>query len=330
MHREVLESDIGVDVNQDGDFDDVVDLVDGDNDGDGVFNSDDTCVETPDADGRDSDLDGLGDVCDPHPYCSELTPASPPVAPPASTKCQKALGKATRGYLMARANAIRGCLDALAKGKLAGGAAMLCRWSLVAGQEVLPADGKTAAKLAKARTKLDAAIAGGCSPADLSALDPCASSALDLGRCLAERVTTAANAVVELAYGNVGAIADKAGLKCQRAIGGAAVGYVKAVASAMTGCLDRRNEGDIVGDGQALCLGAGAVAGVTAPADDTAGTKITKAEAKLRSALDAKCSDALLGTLHACAPTRNGVHDCLTCTGWRQVVEAVRGAYGVP
>ena len=79
VYREVLESDIGRDVNEDGDQSDIVVLVDGDSDGDGVFDSTDDCVETPDPQQLDSDGDGLGDACDPTPFCGAIAPAAPPV-----------------------------------------------------------------------------------------------------------------------------------------------------------------------------------------------------------------------------------------------------------
>ncbi|MCC6765732.1 MAG: beta-propeller fold lactonase family protein, partial [Deltaproteobacteria bacterium] len=257
VYQERDESVEGIDLNGDGDTDDgIVNVITGDNDGDGVFNEDDTCVEAQDDAALDSDLDGLGDVCDPNPYCSTLTPANPPVAPLANEKCQKALGKAVRGYLTARANTIRGCLGAITKGKLAGRAAVTCRGSLFAGQEVTPADAKTASKLAKARLKLDKTIAGKCTTGDLGALDPCATSVADVQRCLADRITSGVETMLALAYGDVAAIADKATLKCQSAIGSAAVGYLKTAVGAMVRCLDARNAGKISGDGQSLCLGA--------------------------------------------------------------------------
>ena len=37
---------------------------DGDMDGDGILDSQDNCVETPNADQKDTDGDGIGDVCD--------------------------------------------------------------------------------------------------------------------------------------------------------------------------------------------------------------------------------------------------------------------------
>ncbi|MCC6765519.1 MAG: hypothetical protein IT293_12740, partial [Deltaproteobacteria bacterium] len=257
VYQERDESVEGIDLNGDGDTaDGVVNVITGDNDGDGVFNEDDTCVERADAEGRDSDLDGAGDVCDPSPYCNALTPLSPPMAPLANEGCQRVLGKAVRGYVAARANAIRGCSNAVAKGKIAGRALVTCRGSLFAGQEVAPNDVKTASKLAKARAKLDKTIAGKCTTGDLGALDPCATSVADVQRCLADRITSGVEAMLALAYGDVAAIADKATLKCQSAIGSAAVGYLKTAVGAMVRCLDARNAGKISGDGQSLCLGA--------------------------------------------------------------------------
>ena len=86
------------DVNEDGDQGDVVVLVDGDTDGDGVFDSSDICVERTDPEQLDSDEDGLGNVCDPTPFCAaaSCTPwtascptrtcsASPPAKQPTAT-----------------------------------------------------------------------------------------------------------------------------------------------------------------------------------------------------------------------------------------------------
>ncbi len=330
VYQEYDESEVGVDLNGDGDTNDLVNVITGDNDADGVFNEDDTCVEAPDAKALDSDLDGLGDVCDPNPYCNALTPANPIVAPSANKECQKALGKAVRGYLLARTNSIRGCLTGVAKGKIAGPAAIACRGSSLGGQEVALADAKTAAKLAKARAKFDATIAGSCGPADLGALDPCATSVAGVETCLAERITTGVDAMLALAYGDVGAITDKATLKCQTALGGAAAGYLKAAAGAMVGCLDKRNQGAFSGNGQTLCLGASTPTGIVAPAEPGTGDKLTKAEAKVQKALETKCAGALLGNLDTCGVTPAAVTDCLVCSGWRRVLETVRGAYGVP
>ncbi|MCC6765734.1 MAG: hypothetical protein IT293_13840, partial [Deltaproteobacteria bacterium] len=97
----------------------------------------------------------------------------------------------------------------------------------------------------------------------------------------------------------------------------------------MVRCLDARNAGKISGDGQSLCLGASTPSGITAPTDPSAGTKLTKADAKLQTALDTKGA-GLLTAIDSCGVTPCAVHDCLICAGWRRVVEAVRGAYGVP
>jgi 6-phosphogluconolactonase (cycloisomerase 2 family) len=66
--NEVHESDIGQDVNLDGDLDDIVVVVIGDSDDDGTVDDLDVCRETEDDDQTDGDGDNLGDAaCDPIP-----------------------------------------------------------------------------------------------------------------------------------------------------------------------------------------------------------------------------------------------------------------------
>ncbi len=86
---EAKESEIGLDINEDGVVnDEVVVLVAGDADEDGIFDDFDSCVEQTNATQTDVDADGLGDTaCDPSPAAC---PASPLVSckAPAASKAQ--------------------------------------------------------------------------------------------------------------------------------------------------------------------------------------------------------------------------------------------------
>src|SRR5207249_1919964 len=92
----------------------------GDADNDGAYDVFDSCPTTSNSEQLDSDLDGLGDDCDPNKYCSDFTPSSPPAAPAAARTCQSGLGGAARAYLKKRANATRACLNRLAGGSTDG------------------------------------------------------------------------------------------------------------------------------------------------------------------------------------------------------------------
>ena len=94
VYKQVKESDIGRDLNEDGDMNDVVTLVDGDSDGDGVFDSGDVCTETSNPNQLDTDGDLLPDACDPNPYCGNVAPMAPPAPPADAEACQKSVAKA--------------------------------------------------------------------------------------------------------------------------------------------------------------------------------------------------------------------------------------------
>jgi len=188
--------------------------------------------------------------------------------------CQEALGKAAARYVKKRATAERSCLDRLAKGKLSGNAAALCRGGLVGGAAVPPQDVRTAGKLAKARAKFHQGIETACAPADLAQLDACADTAADVATCVSAAYGAAARAATRLAYGSVTAISGSTDLACQRAVGKASVTYLTAVVKAMQRCLDAVSAGDLSGNAQELCLGSLGPAGVTPPTDSTTARKI--------------------------------------------------------
>jgi 6-phosphogluconolactonase (cycloisomerase 2 family) len=329
LNLRVNEAAIGRDINGDGFLDDCVFVVDGDEDDDGTFNHDDTCTENPNITQDDSDLDGLGDVCDPNAFCGDFLPRAPVAAP--AVACQKAIGKAVTGYLKQRAIAERKCLDDVVKGKRVGDAGTLCRGSVAADIEVPPADPKTAAAITKAAGKLADQIAKKCSDPQVALLGACDATAAGAAACAGTVVAEGAVAGAQLAYGAVNAIGTKTIAACQRAVGGAAVAYLGTVTQAMQQCVDKINAGTLFGDPQAVCLGSLSPSGVGLPTDPATATKIQKAEQKLRDKLGKSCAAGELASLDVCNGAGASVTtagNCLACTAWRRSVETVRAAYG--
>lgn len=333
MYQEVKESDLNKDLNEDGDLDDVVTLVDGDTDGDGVFDHGDSCPQISNPTQRDTDGDGIRDACDASPFCATLLPPSPPTPPVAAAKCQKALGKAVRTLLLARTNASRGCLDDLAAGKLVGQAGVTCIGGLprVAGEGgplvVPPAEAKTAARIGKATAKLTSALLKSCSDADLATLQACSSTRDGIVACAAGEVAAASALMLDLAYGDVQPIADPLVLKCQKKVGAVALKNLASAAGAMTSCLDKLAAGKLVGDPQEVCFGASTPGGLTLPTDKSAAKAIVKLGTSEKS-LAASCPGAAAASLSSCgvdAPTLAG---CLACPAWREALRSVTAGYG--
>jgi hypothetical protein len=329
VYVEKSEAEIGQDLNGDLDTDDCVFLLVGDTDEDGTFDDEDTCTETANPDQEDADLDGLGDVCDPNPFCGDFLPVAPPQAPSeAAADCQKTLGKAAVVYMKKRAKAHRSCLDKLAQGKLGGAPDPLCRGSFSSGSEIPPLDPKTAETLSKAAASFTQKVAKGCADADLAILGACADTVAKLPRCILPAYGAAAIAASELAYGQVGLIANPVALKCQKTVGKASVNYLFKATKALQVCLDKVNKGSLSGDAQALCLGALAPGGVAAPADESTAEKLFKAEEKLRDTIARKCEASELSMLASCGTDLMSVGDCLACTHWRRGIAAIQSAYG--
>jgi hypothetical protein len=244
--------------------------------------------------------------------------------------CQDAVGKATRALFSTRAKAVQSCANKIAMGKIPGGLGGLCLGGTVNGLSVPPFDPVTAKKIAKAETKFEAAVAAKCTPALLAQLDACASDFTALRVCTSAAIAEAVARLSSAAYGEVARIGDPGALKCHKAIGSAGVKYATSVASAMQGCLDKRNDGAITGDGQALCLGALTPSGPAAPADNTTAAKLTIAGIRLSSTLARSCTPAAAGALDSCGGDAVGLTSCVTCSHWRQAVEVTRTAYGPP
>ncbi len=327
VYQEVNEADVDHDVTGDGDKLDLVTLVEGDNDEDGTFNQQDTCVETANASQRDIDLDGLGDACDPNPSCGDFVPGNP-VTPPWTVTCQEKLGKAARSYLNARNGAVIACLDRVTAGKLPGSAVTSrCRGGTVGDVALLPSDDKTGAKIAKADASLAKKVAS-CDSLDLADLNACADGSHDVAACVSARHAEAVSLTSDMAYGEVVPTSDKAVVKCQKALGKASRAYLKATMAAMQGCLDRRNAGEIAGNGQVMCLGSSTNSGVQLPTDPDANASFVKARAKLIGTITTACPGGLLGSLDACGADPASAVSCLECTHWRRAIAATRSVYG--
>ena len=119
-------------------------------------------------------------------------------------------------------------------------------------------------------------------------------------------------------------VADHGAQACQAAIARAGILYVKKSLNAARSCLAKTASGDPL----TACVGDA----TTAPTDPTAAAAITKAEMKLRAILVAKCPDAALALLDACAGTESGFETCLLAQHRQSVIDTVTndasGSYG--
>jgi 6-phosphogluconolactonase (cycloisomerase 2 family) len=331
LNVRVSETALGRDVNGDMVLDDCVLFIVGDQDGDDSYDGGDSCIDILNANQVDSDLDGLGDICDPNAFCGDFVPPAPPTSPGAATTCQQTIGKAATGYLKQRASATRTCLDAVAKGKLVGDATALCHGTVDADGEVPPSEPKTALKIAKAAAKFSKAVAKKCSDPQVALLEACGPATGDLDTCVVPAYASTADAASGLAYGSVTAIGDKATLKCQRTVGNESRNYLAKVTQAMQQCLDKVNAGTLVGDPQLLCLGSLTPAGIVLPTEAMTLTKVQKAEVKMREKIVKDCPTTQLQSLEVCggvATTTTSAGNCLACTHWRRSVESLKSAYG--
>lgn len=328
VYRDAFEGDLGRDVNEDGDQSDVVVLVDGDSDGDGAFDSSDLCVETPDSAQRDFDGDGLGDACDPTPFCPAVAAAAPPVPPAAANACQDMLGKATQTLFRSWAKTRQSCLDRIASGRLAGPAATTCGTVGANGEPTAPTDVTTFAKLFAAFSTLQKSIEQKCTTTLLGQLDACATTSSGLVNCLSDRVGVAAVRTTDLAYGDVQEIDDAKQRSCQKAIAKQAISHVVSAGNALRRCVDRVNDGKLTGDAAALCLGAESPLSTTLPTDETTAKALVRAAETIGKRLAKPCAGTIPAPLDACGDDAASIASCARCTGYRQALETIRGAYG--
>jgi hypothetical protein len=209
----------------------------------------------------------------------------------------------------------------------AGGATSRCRGGTNGDVDLLPGDPKTGAKVGKADHGF-AKTVDSCDPFVLQNLDACADDSHAVAACAVARHAEAISVTSEMAYGEVAPATNKAGANCQKAIGKASRAYLKATMFAMQDCLDRRNAGEIAGNGQALCLGSSTNAGVQLPSDPATNTLFVAARATLTNAITMACPSTLLGSLNACGTDPASTVACLECSHWRRAVAATRSVYG--
>jgi hypothetical protein len=258
--------------------------------------------------------------------CGDAAPLQPALlTDPAARVCQAALAKAAVLYVKKDLKAVQSCLKAFQKGDATGDPIGLCAGTAAS---VLPADGKTAAAIAKAQAKARAVLAARCPDAALAPLGACADTASALATCVLvghrQRVLDA----VAAEYGVVVPTADRDVQKCQAAIGDAARGYVATALVAGQKCLAARNAAGSAGDGAALCVGS--VNGNTfiPPLDAKAAAAVAAAGAKLAKAIHGKCDDAALSALDACGANQAGALACLLCTHRTTVFALVSDEFG--
>ncbi|MBM4267662.1 MAG: hypothetical protein FJ144_13790, partial [Deltaproteobacteria bacterium] len=326
VYRDAFEGDLASDVNEDGDQSDVVVLVDGDQDGDGVFDSSDICVEQSDPDQFDTDEDGLGNACDPTPFCAAFAPEAPAAPPGEANACQDAVGKGAENLFKGYAKAVTSCLDRIASGKLAGPPDPVCRGNLGLGTP--PEDDKTEEKIAAAVASARKSIEKKCDATQLTQIDACGSNLNALMKCLTSRAAFATAFITELSYGDVTEVDDPKRLACQKKIGKQVVTYTAAAAGAMRNCLDRFNDGKISGDSAALCLGSDAPLGTVPPTDPQAAMKLAKSAQTLREALEKPCEGLLPAPLDACGDDAASIAACNQCFGYRAASIVIEGSYG--
>lgn len=352
LYSTVAEADSGVDLNKDGDTDDVVTLIVGDQDDDGVFDESgasggDVCSEKNDPDQVDTDRDGIGDACDAtSPYCGASVPPAPAIAPPDAAACQRKVASLSLTYFKKRVAAQRSCFKHLAEGTISGNAATLCRGRFVGDTEILPADDKTAGAIQKATAAFNKALAKACDATSLAQLDTCASasgapSLTSADRCLRRAYGAAADEASQLSYGELQSQVNADVRRCQLAIGDASNEFASSVLRATNTCLFRILAGSLSGDPQQLCLSSSAEGGVLAPGDAKTAALFVKAAAKVAKRLDQSCPDGpgvppaengLIGSTAACAAlsprTEASVGACITCSQWQRAMEMLRASFG--
>src|SRR5262249_1357261 len=318
------------DLNGDGHLDAALQIF-GDVDNDGVFDPYDDCRETPNTDQLDSDVDGLGDACDPAPACAPVTLARPTVAPAGTADWQKAIGAAARELLKVQVGAVRSCLDRIAAGKLTGDPTVVCRGSVSGGVTTFPADATTLDKIVAANTKFQAGVAKKCAPGMLAQLDACGSTPAALATCVPARIRAAASAFTTLLYGDVAPIADKKVLACQKAIGKAGGTVLASFVLPTEACLDAIDTGKLSGDPREQCLGAGTGTDEVPPADAKTAAGLDKATLKAAEKIASKCPTVALAPLGLCAGAdASGMADCIRCGAFGQMAGLVRATYGPP
>lgn len=258
--------------------------------------------------------------------CGDVAPLDPPlVADDSAQSCQKAIAKAGGLYVKKGLKAAQSCLKTLQASGMPADPIGLCAGSAAAA--VAPADGKAAAALNKAESKLRGVVTAKCSDADAAALGLCAATAAGLGDCLLATHHQAIVDALAYQYGDLEPSADPDVRKCQAAIGKHAAGYLNAYLKASARCLDRRNKSATPGSGAELCVGA-VSGGFVPPADARVAEALLKATGKLSAKVSSACTEDGVAALDACAGNKADLIDCLVCGQRRLAFDLLGSQYG--
>jgi hypothetical protein len=93
-------------------------------------------------------------------------------------------------------------------------------------------------------------------------------------------------------------------------------------------CVDRVNDGKLVGNAQQLCLGSESPTSTILPTDTQTANKLTRAATALQNSLAKPCAGLLPEPLDACGDDATSIGACARCTGYRQALFLTRAAYG--
>jgi len=120
-------------------------------------------------------------------------------------------------------------------------------------------------------------------------------------------------------------IADPDARACQAALAKAGNGYVKKVHKVVRKCLKTLQRGVLSGEAIGLCAGSSAA---TAPTNPKTAAVIARTQDKVRKLLAARCTDADLALLDACAATEPALEQCFLAQHHQAVLDAVASEYG--
>lgn len=120
-------------------------------------------------------------------------------------------------------------------------------------------------------------------------------------------------------------VTDPAARACQAAIAKAGAVYLKKDHKAVRSCLAAMQSGSAGADPISACVGSAGVA----PTDASTAAAIGKAQAKAMNPLRAKCPDAVVAPLSACADTESELEICFLADHRQAVVDAVAAEFGV-
>lgn len=259
------------------------------------------------------------------PVCSNAAARNPAlVSDPAAQACQIAIAKIGAGYLKKDLKAVRRCLAAFQAGDVLGDPIALC----VGSATVAPIDGKASTAIGKAQTKAVAQLQARCPDAALAMLDACADNGGELGVCFIEEHRQRAIDAIASQYGGLVPTDDKGEQKCQKAVSGAAAGYLLQYLRASQKCLVKRNHDGVTADGVALCVGAIVGNAYIPPLDPKTATAASDAVAQLEHKLETKCNAAQLTALAGCGTDPTSALICLLCSHRTAVFDLLSNEFG--